>query len=274
MKNLLHLGEDRYLTTLLIKYHSYYKTKYIFTAHAWTIAPDTWKVFFSQRRRWINSTVHNLIELMPLAQLCGFCFFSMRFVVFVDLLSTLVQPVMVAYIFYLIALLIENTSMIPVTAFILIGAVYGLQAIIFILRRKWEMVGWMVLYIVAIPVFSFGLPLYAFWNMDDFNWGNTRVVAGDGGKKIVITDEGKFDPSSILARSGKTTKPNSGTRRHRATTTTLRYLGSATLPRPNPLSPSTPFLAGLTRPLVLCTPWQIRRTIAATDLACLWLPRR
>ena len=37
MKNLLHLGEDRYLTTLLLKHHPKYKTKYIFRAHAWTI---------------------------------------------------------------------------------------------------------------------------------------------------------------------------------------------------------------------------------------------
>ena len=197
MKNLLHLGEDRYLTTLLMKYHSHYKTKYLFGAHAWTIAPDNWQVFFSQRRRWINSTVHNLIELMPLAQLCGFCCFSMRFVVFIDLLSTLVQPVMVAYIVYLIVRVAQDPSLVPVTAFILLGAVYGLQAIIFLLRRKWEMVGWMILYILALPVFSFGLPLYSFWNMDDFNWGNTRVVAGDNGKKVVVTDEGKFDPSSI-----------------------------------------------------------------------------
>lgn len=92
MKNLLHLGEDRFLTTLLLKFHSKYKTKYIFNAHAWTIAPDSWSVFMSQRRRWINSTVHNLIELIPLEQLCGFCCFSMRFVVFLDLLSTIVQP--------------------------------------------------------------------------------------------------------------------------------------------------------------------------------------
>ncbi|CAM1511147.1 Fc.00g086600.m01.CDS01 [Cosmosporella sp. VM-42] len=197
MKNLLHLGEDRYLTTLLLKYHSKYKTKYIFTAHAWTIAPDSWAVFLSQRRRWINSTVHNLIELIPMAQLCGFCCFSMRFVVFVDLLSTIVQPVIVAYIVYLIYLVVDNATLVPVTSFILLGAIYGLQAIIFILRRKWEMVGWMILYIMAIPVFSFGLPLYSFWNMDDFNWGNTRVVAGEKGKKIVVTDEGKFDPNSI-----------------------------------------------------------------------------
>ena len=197
MKNLLHLGEDRFLTTLLLKYHSKYKTKYIFNAHAWTIAPDSWSVFMSQRRRWINSTVHNLIELIPLEQLCGFCCFSMRFVVFLDLLSTVVQPVTVAYIVYLIVLVALNTSVIPVTAFILLGAIYGLQAIIFILRRKWEMIGWMIIYIIATPVFSLGLPLYSFWHMDDFSWGNTRVVTGEKGRQVIVSDEGKFDPASI-----------------------------------------------------------------------------
>jgi chitin synthase len=197
MKNLLHLGEDRYLTTLLIKFHSKYKTKFIFDAHAWTIAPEDWKIFLSQRRRWINSTVHNLVELAPMNELCGFCCFSMRFVVFIDLISTLVQPVTVAYIVYLIVTCIQNPTTIPITAFILLGAIYGLQAIIFILRRKWEMVGWMILYIVAIPVFSLALPLYSFWNMDDFSWGNTRVVTGEKGRKVVITDEEPFDPASI-----------------------------------------------------------------------------
>jgi chitin synthase len=197
MKNLLHLGEDRYLTTLLLKYHGKYKTKFIFRAHAWTIAPDTWKVFLSQRRRWINSTVHNLIELIPLQQLCGFCCFSMRFIVFLDLLSTIVQPVIVGYIIYLIVLLASRDNVIPLTAFILLGAIYGLQGIIFILRRKWEMIGWMIIYMIATPIFSLALPLYAFWNQDDFSWGNTRIVTGEKGKKVVVSDEGKFDPSSI-----------------------------------------------------------------------------
>ena len=196
-KNLLHLGEDRFLTTLLLKHHPKHKTKYTFHAHAWTIAPDSWSVFLSQRRRWINSTVHNLIELIPLQQLCGFCCFSMRFVVLLDLLSTIVQPVTVAYIVYLIVLLCISTSNIPIFAFVLLGAIYGLQAIIFILRRKWEMIGWMVIYILAMPVFSLGLPLYSFWHMDDFSWGNTRVVTGEKGRQVVISDEGKFDPASI-----------------------------------------------------------------------------
>ncbi|KAB8337164.1 hypothetical protein FH972_021468 [Carpinus fangiana] len=197
MKNLLHLGEDRYLTTLLLKFHGKYKTKYIFRAHAWTIAPDSWKVFLSQRRRWINSTVHNLMELIPLQQLCGFCCFSMRFVVFLDLLSTIVQPVIIGYLVYLIVLIVQRSSVVPITAFILLGAIYGLQAIIFILRRKWEMIGWMIIYVIATPVFACGLPLYAFWNMDDFSWGSTRIITGEKGRQIVVSDEGKFDPKSI-----------------------------------------------------------------------------
>ena len=68
----------------------------------------------------------------------------------------------------------------------MIAAVYGLQAIVFIMRRKWDMIGWMVFYIIAVPVFSFMLPLYSFWRMDDFSWGATRIVLGESGKKMVV----------------------------------------------------------------------------------------
>nr|CAA70736.1 chsE [Aspergillus fumigatus] len=197
MKNLLHLGEDRYLTTLLLKHHSKYKTKYISSAKAWTIAPESWTVFLSQRRRWINSTVHNLIELIPMQQLCGFCCFSMRFVVFVDLLSTVIQPVTLAYIIYLIYWLVKDTSTIPYTSLILLAAIYGLQALIFIIRRKWEMVGWMIVYLLALPVFSLPCPstLSGTWTTLP---GVTHVSSQERkAGKVVISDEGKFDPASI-----------------------------------------------------------------------------
>ncbi|KAK4689794.1 chitin synthase, partial [Tremellales sp. Uapishka_1] len=201
MKNLLHLGEDRYLTTLVLKHFPSYKTKFVRDAHAATVAPDSAKVLLSQRRRWINSTVHNFAELIFLEQLCGFCCFSMRFVVFIDLLSTVVAPVTVAYIGYLIYLIVHNGSSIPILSIIMLAAIYGLQALIFIFRLRWDMVAWMLFYILAIPVMSFYLPLYSFWKMDDFSWGSTRLVVGEGGKKIVIHDEGKFDPRSIPLKS-------------------------------------------------------------------------
>jgi chitin synthase len=56
----------------------------------------------------------------------------------------------------------------------------------------------MIVSAFAIPVFSFAIPIYAYWHFDDFSWGNTRVVMGDKGKKhLVMADEGKFDKKSI-----------------------------------------------------------------------------
>src|ERR1700761_5858897 len=98
----------------------------------------------------------------------------------------------------------------------MIGAVYGLQAVIFILKREFMLVGWMVVYIISsvvimtyphswlistfyrYPVYSFFLPIYSFWRMDDFSWGNTRLVIGEGNnKKVVLNDDLKFDESMI-----------------------------------------------------------------------------
>ncbi|GAA5949771.1 hypothetical protein JCM21900_003288 [Sporobolomyces salmonicolor] len=197
VKNLLSLGEDRYLTTVILKNFSQYKLKFTRHAKAQTIAPDEWKVLMSQRRRWINSTIHNLVELLFIDRMCGFCCFSMRFVVLVDLASTLISPVTVAYIGYLIYLIEAEHKPIPTFALIMLGAIYGCQVVIYVLHRKFEHIGWMLVYLLALPFFSFILPIVSFWQMDDFSWGSTREIMGEGGKRMVVHDEGKFDPASI-----------------------------------------------------------------------------
>ncbi|KAK4516946.1 uncharacterized protein ATC70_000274 [Mucor velutinosus] len=196
-KNLLYLGEDRYLTTLLLKHHPNYKTKFNADAQCKTNAPDTWSVLISQRRRWINSTVHNLGELIFLPKLCGFCCFSMRFVVMLDLISTLVQPALLGYLGFLIYKLVEAKNQIPYITIITLGCTYGLQIILFIMYRRWEYIAWFFLSILALPVFSFYIPIYSYWHFDDFSWGNTRVVVGEKGKQVAVGDEGEFDPKSI-----------------------------------------------------------------------------
>lgn len=196
-KNLLSLGEDRFLTTLMTKHFPYMSYKFIPDAYASTAAPETWSVLLSQRRRWINSTIHNLAELVWLEEMCGFCCFSMRFVVFIDLFGTLILPATCAYLGYLIYNVAMHKGQFPLISIIMIGAVYGLQALIFILKRQWQHIGWMIIYMLAFPIYSFVLPIYSFWNQDNFSWGNTRIVIGEKGKKqIVSLDEG-FDPKSI-----------------------------------------------------------------------------
>lgn len=99
-KNLLLLGEDRYLTTLMLRTFPKRKQVFIPQAVCKTTVPDTFKVLLSQRRRWINSTVHNLMELVLVRDLCGTFCFSMQFVVAVELIGTLVLPAAIAFTFY------------------------------------------------------------------------------------------------------------------------------------------------------------------------------
>ena len=170
LKNLLHLGEDRYLTTLMLKHFPSMRTCFTNDAKCKTSAPERWKVLLSQRRRWINSTVHNLFELVWLEQLCGFCCFSMRFIVLIDLIATFIQPATVLYVFYLIYAVSTGTENFPILSICLIAAVYGLQIIIFVIKREWQHIFWMLIYILALPIFSLWIPCYAFWHFDDFSW--------------------------------------------------------------------------------------------------------
>ncbi|KAH8107803.1 glycosyltransferase family 2 protein [Cristinia sonorae] len=182
-KNLLLLGEDRFLTTILIRTFPNRKMMFLPQARCRTVVPDTFKVLLSQRRRWINSTIHNLMELVLVRNLCGTFCFSMQFVVFMDLLGTVVLPIAISLTY----LLIVGMALSPPRSFeeaiplVLLIAVLGLPAIlILITTRKVVYVAWMMIYLFALPVWNLILPLYAFWHFDDFSWGETRKVEGEG----------------------------------------------------------------------------------------------
>jgi len=87
---------------------------------------------------------------------------------------------------------------IPYISIAMIAAVYGLQALIFVIKREFMLIGWMIV-ILSYPIYSFFLPIYSFWRMDEFGWGNTRVVLDGGSNKKVITtgNDMKFNDSMI-----------------------------------------------------------------------------
>ncbi|KAJ7647483.1 glycosyltransferase family 2 protein [Roridomyces roridus] len=181
-KNLLLLGEDRFLTTILLRTFPNRKMMFLPQARCRTLVPDTFSVLLSQRRRWINSTIHNLMELVLVRNLCGTFCFSMQFVVFMDLLGTVVLPIAIALTY----ILIVGTALSPPKTFeeaipvILLVAVLGLPGILILLTTgKIVYVFWMLIYLVALPVWNFLLPVYAFWHFDDFSWGETRKVEGE-----------------------------------------------------------------------------------------------
>lgn len=169
-ENLLLLGEDRYLSTLLLK--TFPKRKMLFCPQAVckTVVPDTFRMLLSQRRRWINSTVHNLSVLVMIRDFWGtFCFrsvslilsagdsyeelltvdpsnsFSGQFVVFIELVGTLVLPAAIAFTIYIIVIAIIPSQPTPTLSLILLAFILGLPGLLIVITsRKISYVGWMV----------------------------------------------------------------------------------------------------------------------------------
>ena len=103
----------------------------------------------------------------------------MQFVVFMDLLGTTVLPIAIALTYSLVV----GMAMDPPKTFeeaiplIMLLAVIGLPGLlILITTRKVVYVFWMLIYLVALPIWNFVLPVYSFWHFDDFSWGETRYV--------------------------------------------------------------------------------------------------
>ena len=96
-KNLLLLGEDRFLSTLMLRTYPNRKMMFIPKAICRTTVPTSFKVLLSQRRRWINSTIHNLFELLLVQELCGTFCFSMQFVVLLELIGTVTLPAAIVF---------------------------------------------------------------------------------------------------------------------------------------------------------------------------------
>ncbi|EGN99638.1 glycosyltransferase family 2 protein [Serpula lacrymans var. lacrymans S7.3] len=202
-KNLLLLGEDRFLTTILLRTFPNRKMLFLPQARCRTVVPDTFSVLLSQRRRWINSTIHNLMELVLVRNLCGTFCLSMQFVVFMDLLGTVVLPIAIGLTY----MLIVNMILTPPKTFeeaiplMLLVSVLGLPAVlILITTRKIVYVFWMLIYLAALPIWNFVLPVYAFWHFDDFSWGETRKVEGEAKGEGHGAGEGVFDGSSVPLR--------------------------------------------------------------------------
>jgi chitin synthase len=177
-QNLFHLGEDRMLTTLLLHFFPDMFLSYVPEAQCFTIVPHSLRVLMSQRRRWINSTYHNLLELTKVKTMCGVCCCSMKTVVYLDLIACMILPASTVYAVYLIFLVAAGKTQFSILLLVLYGLIIGVQIVVFIIRSRYDFLFWFVYFtIIGVPVFYFLLPLYAFWHMDDFSWGETRKVA-------------------------------------------------------------------------------------------------
>ncbi len=94
----------------------------------------------------------------------------------------------------IIVSIVGDPQVIPL---ILLAAILGLPAVLILFTtRRVIYIFWMFVYLLALPLWNFVLPVYAFWHFDDFSWGATRVVRGEG------KDKGHGNSDGIALKSG------------------------------------------------------------------------
>jgi chitin synthase len=82
----------------------------------------------------------------------------------------------------------------------LLFAILGLPALLILFTSRHPVyILWFLIYLIALPIWNFVLPVYAYWHMDDFSWGETRKVEG-GAKDDHGKAEGTFDASHIYMK--------------------------------------------------------------------------
>ncbi|OAL55923.1 hypothetical protein IQ07DRAFT_627940 [Pyrenochaeta sp. DS3sAY3a] len=171
--NLLSIGEDRYLSTLAIRYFGAdCQLRYFSAATCTTNVPDTLSVLLDQRRRWTNSLIHchfAHLNVMP---------FEASFWTHTRLLFVLGCELFMVFILPLalpagVALAVISVLLTPYAWAILLAFLL-LPVLLCILCMDWTYIPFYLPFFPMIGMFSVVIPLFSIWQQDNFRWGKTR----------------------------------------------------------------------------------------------------
>jgi len=119
-----------------------------------------------------------MLQLLKDSRMPTVCCVSMKLLVAMDLIATLILPASLVFAIITIYISVVMGEAMSTIMLIALGISIGVQVLVFLLRSRWDYWWWFVVFMaVGVPIFYFILPLYSFWNMDDFSWGATRLVA-------------------------------------------------------------------------------------------------
>ncbi|KAJ4408296.1 hypothetical protein N0V91_003300 [Didymella pomorum] len=171
--NLLSIGEDRYLSTLAIRYFGAdCRLQYFSAATCTTTVPDNLSVLLDQRRRWTNSLIHcHFAHLnVPPFEASFWTHIRLYFVLFCELFMVFILPLALpaGLALAIISVLLTPYAWAILLAFLLI------PVILCTICMDWTYIPFYLPFFPMIAVFSIIIPLYSLWYQDNIKWGKTR----------------------------------------------------------------------------------------------------
>ncbi|VDK53649.1 unnamed protein product [Anisakis simplex] len=212
-------GEDRWLCTLLLQRG--YRVEYCAASDALTFAPEGFSEYFNQRRRWIPSTLANIVDLLKdyknvvtVNESISIWYIIYQCVMFVSsvlgpgtIFLMIVGAISISFnIDTILALIVVTLPMALFCTMCLVGKpekqVHDLTRMCFVnfdfltaailhpLEFTCIIPG--MLYFLAIPCMYMLLPIYSLCNMNTVSWG-TREEPKVETKKAKSTPAKRFD---------------------------------------------------------------------------------
>lgn len=171
-------SEDRNHVCLMLHMFPYVHTKQSLRAIAYTVVPNSFSVFYSQRRRWSLGATSNDIFL---AFSSGINFFE-RIVALVNVgCYSLCSFIFVATGFFIYAMIVHPSMFLLLLSIPLLVPWAYCMCIPFMIPmstpkkiRYW--IGYFM-YLILGPFVGVTIHLYAVFNADTFSWGKTRQLA-------------------------------------------------------------------------------------------------
>lgn len=171
--NLLSIGEDRYLSTLAIRYFgSDCRLRYFSAATCTTIVPHKLSVLLDQRRRWTNSLIHCHFAHLNVRPFEASLWTQIRmlFVLAAELFMVFILPLALPAG---VALAVISVLLTPYAWAILVAFLLY-PVLLCILCLDWTYIPAYLPFFPMIAVFSIIIPIFSVWNQDNIKWGKTR----------------------------------------------------------------------------------------------------
>ena len=170
-------SEDRNHVCLMLHMYPHVKTRQSLTAKAYTIVPDTLKVFRSQRRRWSLGATGNDILLCYKSGINIYERIGAIFNVFTYSLSLFIFVATILFYYSIFAH--PNIIMLYLSTVIFVPILYEICIILwFPFDSKMDVFRFLlglIIYLVFGSIINIMVGTYSLLNVDCFKWGKTRI---------------------------------------------------------------------------------------------------